>query len=399
MTTQTTELPGIQDIQVNAEEVRKHVIRPAHILLAQSDRGREDCDLRLLAHLHSHRHGHHLDVAAFGTALDAALQNSTAGYVMGLNQHGKRILTQHHNWAHTPPDGSERWKTDIAMHVASLSKFITGVAMTRLLTDKGISFDATMSEYLPGYWSQGPGIASITFRELMTHESGFTSGACDLVGVEAQVAAGISGTGNYKYANSNYSLCRILLAVINGNIAVGTSFPSDPALNDPFWDLATIKAYHHYVTKHIFDPSHAKGSFDHPVGDALAYQFPPSGNGWNSGDTSEICGAAGWHFSVDHLLKVMGTFRRSGTIVPNALAQTALNSLFGIDWKIPTPIPGSSLYTKNGLWEDGSGHTEQALLYFLPQEMEMVVMANSPIGATAQFFSSVVTNTYLANVV
>jgi len=82
--------------------------------------------------------------------------------------------------------------------------------------------------------------------------------------------------------------------------AVGASFPSDPALNDPFWDLATIKAYHYYAAKHIFDPSHAKGSFDHPPADALAYQFPPSGNGWNSGDLKEICGAAGWHFSVDH---------------------------------------------------------------------------------------------------
>src|SRR5271167_1917926 len=116
MSDHVTELSGIQDIQVTEEEVRKHVIRPAHVLLAQSDRGREDGDLRLLAHLHSHRHGHHLDVTAFGAALDAALQNFAAGYVMGLNQHGKRILTQHHNWAHTPSDGSERWKTDVAMH-------------------------------------------------------------------------------------------------------------------------------------------------------------------------------------------------------------------------------------------------------------------------------------------
>jgi hypothetical protein len=377
------------------------VIRPAHVVGVVSDKGRDDVDLLPMAHLalHSHRVRHHLDVAAFGIALDAALQNQTAGYVMGLNQHGRKILSQHHNWAHSPSDGSERWSLDVPMHVASVSKFITGLAMTRLMHDKGISFDSAIAAYLPAYWSQGPGIASITFRELMTHTSGFTSGGCDLLSVEAQVAAGVPGTGVYHYANTNYSLCRILLAVIHGNISVDVSFPSNPALNDPVWDLATIKAYHQYATKHIFHPSEADARFDHLPEDALAYPFPVTGNGWNSGDLKEICGAAGWHASVHHLLKIMGTFRREDRIVSRLLAQNALDSLFGIDWKISTPIAGASLYTKNGIWEDGQGRMEQSLIYFLPEDMEMVVLANSPIGTTGQFFSSVVTNAYLANIV
>jgi len=337
-------------------------------------------------------------VSAFGTALDVALQSETAGYVMGLNQHGDRILSQHHHWAQTPTDGSERWALGVAMHVASVSKFITGACMTRRLTDKGISFDANIEPYLPAYWSEGPGIASITFRELMTHTSGFTSGACDLLSLEAQVAAGVSSIGTYAYANSNYSLCRILLAVINGNIAVGAQYPSDPALNDPFWDLVTIKSYRHYAHRHIFEPSAAHAHFDHLPGDALGYPFPPVGGGWNSGDLKEYCGAAAWHTTVDDLLKVMGTFRRRGTIVTSALAQTALDSLFGIDWKIATPIPGASLYTKNGLWSNGLC-VEQAPIYVLPEDMEMAVLANSPIGTTNQFFSSVVTDTYLANII
>jgi len=394
-------LPGIHGVTLEEDEVRNHVIRRANTIGVITDRGREDVDLRPLAHLalHIHRARHHLDVTAFGIALDAALQSATAGYVMGLNQHGHKILGQHHNWAHTVADGSEKWSLDVAMHVASVSKFITGVAMTRLLNGKGISFDTAIAGYLPTYWSQGPGISSITFRELMTHTSGFTSGGCDLVSVEAQVAAGVPGTGVYRYANSNYSMCRILLAVIHGNIDVSVSFPTDPALNDPVWDLATIKAYRHYATKHIFDPSDSEAHFDHLSGDALAYPFPVTGNGWNSGDLKENCGAAGWHTSVSDLLKVMGTFRRSESIVSKTLAQTALDSLFGIDWKISTPIPGASLYTKNGLWEDGAGRVEQSLIYFLPENMEMVVLANSPIGATGQFFSSVVTDAYLANIV
>ena len=299
-----------------------------------------DVDLRPPAHLARQRRqaGQHLDLAAFGVALDAALQDSTAGYVMSLHQHGRRVLGRHHNWAHTALDGSEQWTLDVAMHVASVSKFITGVAMTRLLTDKGMSFDGRIAGYLPAYWSQGPGIPNTTFRELMTHTSGFTSDGCDLVSVKAQVAAGVTGAGPYAYANSNYSLCRILLAVINGNINIGVAFPADPGLNDPVWDLATIKAYRQYATRHIFEPSASKARFDRLPADALAYPFPLTGNGWNSGDLQGVCGAAGWHISVTDLLKVMGTFRRSDAIVSKDVAQLALDSLFGIDWKISTPI-------------------------------------------------------------
>jgi hypothetical protein len=60
--------------------------------------------------------------------------------------------------------------------------------------------------------------------------------------------------------------------------------------------------------------------------------------------------------------------------------------------------PMGRLYNKNGLWQDGSGHVEQSLAYFLPENMEMVVLANSPVGAPPQFFRDFVTNIYMANI-
>jgi hypothetical protein len=58
------------------------------------------------------------------------------------------------------------------------------------------------------------------------------------------------------------------------------------------------------------------------------------------------------------------------------------------------------LYNKNGLWQSGSGplaRVEQSLAYFLPEDMELVVLANSPVGIPAKFFRSVVSDIYLAN--
>jgi hypothetical protein len=100
--------------------------------------------------------------------------------------------------------------------------------------------------------------------------------------------------------------------------------------------------------------------------------------------------------SVDDLLNVMGCFRRKGTIMSPAAAQSMLDAGFGIDLTESTSL--GTLYNKNGLWQSGSSQTEQSLAYFLPRDMELVVLANSPIGNPGQFFRDVVTNIYLDNI-
>jgi hypothetical protein len=77
-------------------------------------------------------------------------------------------------------------------------------------------------------------------------------------------------------------------------------------------------------------------------------------------------------------------------------AQTMLDDGFGIDVRMSTPL--GMLYNKNGAWGDASGRTEQSLAYFLPQNMELVVLTNSPVGSPSKSFRDVVTNIYLANI-
>jgi hypothetical protein len=99
----------------------------------------------------------------------------------------------------------------------------------------------------------------------------------------------------------------------------------------------------------------------------------------------------------------MGTFRRSGSIVSTQLAQTMLNSGFGIDWTLSTTA-GGPYYAKNGLWENGNGQLEQGVLFYLPEDMELVVLVNSPVCArylpnqsvwVPEFLYSVVSDVYL----
>ncbi len=334
----------------------------------------------------------------FLAALNAALAGNTAGYVMQLRQHGKPIAASQGGWAKEPADGSKSWAQDVRMHIASCSKLITAMAMTRTLAAKKLPASTKIIDYLPAYWAKGPNIDKITFAQLMTHTSGFRVAGSDTFFpiMKAQIASGVTSAnlGAYSYQNMNFSLCRILMSVMNGSVPAGTIFPS--ATRDQDWDYATIAAYSNELAQHLFQPAGVVGpSLTHPDPDALAYAFPV-GAGWNSGDLTADCGGTSWHMSANDLLDVMGCFRRQGAILPPAAAQNMLDAGFGIDLILPTSL--GTLYNKNGLWQSGASQTEQSLAYFLPNDMELVVLANSPIGAAAQFFRDVVTNIYLANI-
>lgn len=385
---------GIRNLQINEAVLKAHVIVPENITNASS--GKIDLNVApvLVKRTRVRVKAWHLDPKAFCTTLHAALKSTVTGYVMQLQQHGKLIETLQWNWAKTPVDGSIGWTPQVVMHVASLSKMITAIAMTKALDTKGISYDASIAPYLPAYWAKGPNIGSVTFRQLMTHTSGFTSGGADFLSVKAQVAAGVPLVKPAQYENSNFSILRVLLPVVHGDVAASTNFP---LLNDQLWDSVTISSYQSFVITNIFTPTGSTGTLTHGVGYALAYNSPATGPGWNSGDTSSISGAAGWHFSVANLLKIMGSFRRGNTIFTPAHAQQMLDNMFGIDWKLPRAGDGAFSYSKNGLWHKGA-QTEQGVAMYLPEDMELVVFVNSPINATQSFLETVVLNAYNANI-
>src|SRR2546423_10476253 len=392
-------LAGVHNLTVHESALRAHVMAPPHVEKVVSSKGLHEGEPHLKIHFKK-APSYHFDVKGFGDGLHAALKDSVAGYVMRLRQNGTTIYTLEWNWAKTPADGSEGWKPNVRMHIASCSKLITGIAMTRLLNDKHISYDTPIIDHLPKYWAKGPNVNKITFRHLMTQTSGLNFGvnssASDYEFMKSQIAAGVTHLGQYWYQNMNFGLCRILITTINGNVSPDTNFnlPIIPHANDLIWDYVTIQSYKTYVEHHLFTPAGVSGpGLDHPAGDALAYNFPVSGNGWNSGNLASVSGGAGWHMSPDDLLSVMDAFRRKGTIMSTTQAQTMLDDGFGID-VVGMQTPLGKLYNKNGAWGDASGRMEQSLAYFLPQDMELVVLTNSPVGSPGKFFRDVVTNIY-----
>ena len=82
----------------------------------------------------------------------------------------------------------------VRMHIASCSKLITAIAMTRTLAAHNLPASTPIIDYLPTYWAKGPNIDKITFAQLMTHTSGFRVTGSDTFYriMKTQVAAGVT---------------------------------------------------------------------------------------------------------------------------------------------------------------------------------------------------------------
>src|SRR5579884_1260980 len=153
-------------LPVGADAVQSHLVVPPNVLAAHSTRaGTPGAPALKLAPVP--RHVYTFDGKAFCDALHADLAASVAGYAMRMRQHGSTIYTLQWNWAKEPQDGGEGWTPDVRMHIASCSKLVTAIAITKLLDERKLTFDTKIAPYLPSYWTKGPGVDHVTFANLL----------------------------------------------------------------------------------------------------------------------------------------------------------------------------------------------------------------------------------------
>lgn len=343
-----------------------------------------------------------LDVNGFGEAVHAALRNSTNGYTMRMRRGGNTNYTLQWNWAQNPGDGNRGWNPDRGMHIASISKFLTAVALVDLLDRRNIDFDTPIAQYLPDYWTLGANVGGVTFQELMNHTSGFSTGGSEssFSFMRQQVAAGFpaSQSGDYDYENMNFGLMRILIATIGGYVDEDANFGA--FFNNMMWDLVTKMAYVDYMETRVFAPAGVTGA-SLASSASTAHGYTRTGaNGQDWGNLSDWAGGAAWHMSADDVLDIASWFRRSGDSISRARASEALQEGYGVDGFWNTSV--GRIYHKNGSWRTGgdcnSRRQVQSILFFLPEDMEVVVFVNSPIGVTCQSLRDVIRTAYVNNI-
>jgi CubicO group peptidase (beta-lactamase class C family) len=62
---------------------------------------------------------------------------------------------------------------NVVVNVASVGKMFTTIAVLKSLARNHLSIDSRVSRFLPPDWVKGPGVDTVTFRDLLTHRAGF----------------------------------------------------------------------------------------------------------------------------------------------------------------------------------------------------------------------------------
>src|SRR5579872_2326510 len=86
--------PGVRGVTIDEARLRSHVMRPPYLNGVESDKGLDDGGD--IVHIPTRPIGlprPHLDVQGFGKAMEAALKDSTAGYILSLRQNGNPVFT------------------------------------------------------------------------------------------------------------------------------------------------------------------------------------------------------------------------------------------------------------------------------------------------------------------
>ena len=260
--------------------------------------------------------------------------------------------------------------------VASVSKMVTAIAAVRILDKNGVSLDSPIGPYLPSDWSLSNYVANITFAQLLSQTSGikhygnvsqeyaslktfFTQGVSKSTTTMCQPAENKNPSNPINpndmsrcYSNYNFAIFRILLPKV-----AGLAEDSNP-LTRP---QTLANQYVKLVQENVFDrvgqhgvacrpPSQGPGALSY----ALAYKYPGTSPGYDWGDISLSCGAAGWYLSVEDIAKVLLSLNaKDGKILSATPAKDQFEIMRQrmLGWDVDT----NTELEKNGGYGGGNG--------------------------------------------
>ena len=269
----------------------------------------------------------------FGRAIEAGFANKSVGYaVVGMLPSGA-FVAKAGGAARRAPDPSPRPMTvDDKITIASVSKTMTAAAIMKLLARNRLTVDTPVWSYLPSTWTLGPGIKSLTFRELLSHRSGIRcTEAAKYLAMKACFAEGIDEQlkAEYKYNNTNFAVFRIILPRLDGMPPPMLRALEEIELRGDPMPIANAIATHYaaHMNMNVFAPAglpvmHCRYTDAMP---ALSYKsanpeeplnFSVVGPSENWGDMSLSCGSGGWFFSARQLAIFMHALTHTAKILP-----------------------------------------------------------------------------------
>ncbi|HJY57806.1 MAG TPA: serine hydrolase domain-containing protein [Streptosporangiaceae bacterium] len=301
-------------------------------------------------------------------SINTQLKGNVVGYVALIGK--SRVFAS--GLARTAADPPQlAMGPDVTVNVASVGKMFTTIAVLQSLARHHLSIDSRISPFLPPDWVKGPGIGTITFRELLTHRAGFRldSGRVFVTDNAAreQIRHGIQLADKQvaDYNNINFTIFRDMLPFMEGARAQGP---------------AATRFFISYVQRQVFDPVGVKDARCGPVRDAML-MYPPPAAGTQPGRQAPVgpsgCSAGGWFMTPASMLRVLYGLISGHSLLSSSQRQQMDGNCLGWDCS----LTGTASYVgKGGDFADGSAalHT---FFGIIAGTIPVVVVTNSDLGA------------------
>lgn len=342
----------------------------------------------------------HFDMDRFEQLIWLGMAGEAVGYSYAITLHGQLDRDGAFGEARTDADGSPVAQSSTKeMNIASVSKTITAVAVMQRLEALGIDIDDSIEPWLPPTWVTGPGIDDLTFRDLLTHESGLYLNVTEdpdlglgytYDALRQYIALGINP--DYKvfvYQNANFAMFRILIPYLWPNAWPVLEWAESLEESQPgTLDSTTAYLYWLYVFQSVLVPSGVTAACAPSDTDpTLLYRFPYDGSiGVDAGDWSAICGSGGWYLSAVELAAFLAHIRfDDGVLSDQARAIMNQNSLGWMDkdnyWWITGDYLAYRMHGGDLLYGPEPWKGVDTCIADFPIEVQVALLINSQ-GAT-----------------
>ncbi len=308
--------------------------------------------------------------------------DNSVGFAYAINQGGVNVASDGWGDARRPIDGQVDWTAGTRMTTASVSKPITATGIIKILQDtQGVGLDSSISPYLPAAWVQGPNIASITFRELLTHDSGLRDGNAGVgnnprsyAGLQQIISTGVTlaAKNQFSYENSNFALMRVMTPYLLGDGAA-----ADNAANPAQF---TADAYVDYIQANVLAPMGIVANTAPPaVNPTLVYPLPGNAPGVAINDQTLLSGSRGWWLSANQLALFLHGVHTNDSVLSEPVRNMMFDGFLG--WMNPGLNDGNYGFSQ-GMFGTYYSHTgDQGLvntaIMDFPNGVQAALLINS----------------------
>ncbi|MBK8608623.1 MAG: serine hydrolase [Chitinophagaceae bacterium] len=276
-------------------------------------------------------------------------------------------------------DGDIDYSIETRQHLCSVSKLVTAIAVCSTLKMMNKTLEEKVIKYLPTSWVIDSSYKDLSFRQLLSHKSGFTVQS-DFYNTLKDMISQPRGDTSPKYNNSNFTLCRILLpcmyfgtnwieqqpgTVENTTAILFRTLTRELVLKPAgltYWNLADFKDWTHVNPSGYRAPRYyVMDNLNLP---SVEY-----------GDYLLQSGAGGLVLSTYEMAQVLVALENE-QLLPKSWTDQMKQNGCGFDG---TGVSGShgKYYAKNGGLQDVSGRGAESMVMIFPNKIMVSISCNS----------------------